>query len=68
MQSNDFTDGVSSGMQSVVSMLQKNMISFKDTWNEYPEMKDGLQARYDEHRFIINQILDMKKGLTSTEE
>ena len=59
-----YNDGVVDGIQKTITLLQQNMKSFKDTWNEYPEMKDGLQSRYNEHMLIIDQLLDMKKGLT----
>jgi hypothetical protein len=64
MYSQDYLDG----MQSVISLLQKNMRSYQATWNEHPEMKDSLQDRYEENFFIVGQILNMKKGLTNTEE
>ena len=59
-----YNDGVVDGIQKTITLLQQNMKSFRDTWNECPEMKNTLQSRYNEHMLIIDQLLDMKKGLT----
>ena len=63
-----YNDGVVDGIQKTITLLQQNIRSYQHTWNEYPEMKDSLQSRYDEHMLIISQLLDMKKGLTFNAE